>query len=113
MERLELEREVGHVSERIDDDDGTLLEIWFDGEGCALSQAIVSMLSEKLEGLRTDDVRELSFQEAMARIDCDADSLRTACCRVGFDVIQQTVNSERIDSVDSPTFGGPDLGDEC
>lgn len=95
------------------DDEGLVSEIWFDGGGCTLSQAIASMLAEKLEGQRTEDVTALSFEDAMAQINADVNTLCPSCCRVGFDAIQQAVSSDPIDSEDSPTFGGPDLGDEC
>jgi cysteine desulfurase/selenocysteine lyase len=41
------------------DDDGTLVEIAFESESCAVSSAVASILSERLEGMSLDAVAEL------------------------------------------------------
>ena len=40
-------------------DKGVIREIRFKGVGCALSTAAASMLSEKVKGMKIDEVREL------------------------------------------------------
>lgn len=41
------------------DDEGQVLDLKFDGKGCAISIASASMMTEAVRGLRTDDVRKL------------------------------------------------------
>lgn len=88
-------------------------EIWFEGNGCDLSQAFTSMLAEKLENKRTDAVRELSFEEALQQVNVAVDVDRQSCCKLALDAIQNAINSQGLETEDTPNFGGPDLGDEC
>jgi len=88
-------------------------EIWFEGNGCDLSQAFASMLAEKLENKRTDDVRNLSLDQALQQLNISVDANRTRCCKLTLDAIQTAINSQGLEIEDGPNFSGPDLGDEC
>lgn len=91
----------------------TIREIWFEGRGCILSQAVASMFAEKFENKRTEEVRKLSVQDALEQIEVKVDPAKTSCCKLALDAIQAALNSQGIDIEDQPNFGGPDLGDEC
>lgn len=88
-------------------------EVWFDGEGCQLSQSTASMLSERLEGKRTQEVADWSLRNALSSLKMDVDSSQIECCKVAFDAVQAALESPYEEDLDGPTFGGPDLGDEC
>lgn len=99
------------VELRIEED--RLREIWFDGRGCILSVSIASMLAEKLEGQRTEKVLSVSLETAMSDLNVKVDDSRKCCCHLALRAIKRAIQSETIDTEDGPTFGGPDLGDEC
>lgn len=104
-------RDVVAIEMRITDDE--IRELWFDGDGCELSQAFASMLAENLEGERTYEVRELSLDDALQRIKMTVIEDREHCCSLALDAIQLALKSQGLDLEDEPNFGGPDLGDEC
>ena len=71
------------------------------------------MLAEKLEGQRTDDVLMLSVQAAMDSLNFTIDPDRESCFHLALLSIKKAIESATIEMEDGPTFGGPDLGDEC
>ena len=44
------------------DDGGTLREVFFDGDGCCISQAAASMIVEKFDGRTVEDVKTVHRQ---------------------------------------------------
>lgn len=97
---------------RITDSD-QIEEAWFDGRGCKLSQAFASMLAEHVEGLRTETVVEMSVPQMLSTLNIDVDAAQHVCCKVALDALQTALNSPCEEDLEGPTFGGPDLGDEC
>jgi len=93
--------------------DDLIGEIWFDGVGCQISQATVSMLCEQLEKKPIDDVKSLSPEQAFKLLDLEVSADQHECCRLGLTVIQSALDSPIDDDMHDPTFNGPDLGDEC
>lgn len=51
----------------IDIQDGKVSNVSFEGKGCSISQASISMMTEKLKGMSVDDAQELSniFKQMM------------------------------------------------
>lgn len=90
-----------------------LSEIWFEAEGCQLSQATVSMLCEQLEQKPIDDVKNLSPEQAFQLLDLDVSDDQQECCRIGLAGIQSALESPIDDDMHDPTFTHPNLGDEC
>lgn len=88
-------------------------EAWFEGKGCKLSQAVASMLSERIEGMRTEVVAQMSLPEMLKTLEIDVDPKQHACCRVALGAAQAALSSPCEEDLEGPTFGGPDLGDEC
>lgn len=62
----------------IDIEDGKVSNVSFEGKGCSISQASISMMTEKLKGMTVDEAEELStiFKQMMQGEDpSDEDSL--------------------------------------
>ncbi len=93
--------------------DERIEEAWFDGEGCQLSQAVASMIIERIEGSSAEDVANLSLDAMLTMLDLNVDSDERDCCQVGLSAIQQAIDSPIDENPEGPTFAGPDLGDEC
>ena len=51
------------------DDRGTMREVFFDGDGCCISQAAASMLVERFDGRSIDEVRKFTANDML---DCSA-----------------------------------------
>ncbi len=53
-------------------------DVRFDGEGCAISQAAASLLTEKIQGRSTDQLAELGDQELLAELG-EVTATRASC----------------------------------
>ncbi len=60
-------------------DDGRVVEASFTGEGCTISQAAASMLTEELVGKTTDEIRNMSYQDVIEEMGKEVVSTRTRC----------------------------------
>ena len=74
-------------------DDGRITEASFQGEGCTISQAAASMLTEELVGKTLDDVRAMSFEDVIDGMGRDVVSTRTRCATLALTIIKNA--SER------------------
>lgn len=95
------------------DDASEIEEAWFDGRGCKLSQAFASMMTEHVEGLRTEAVAKMSLQELLSTLKIDVDAAQQLCCNVALIALHAALEAPCDEDLEGPTFGGPDLGDEC
>lgn len=93
--------------------DDEIEEVWFDGEGCELSQAIASMLAEFAETKKTRDVAQLDLPTAMQLLQLKISKPEQHCCQASLSALQQALKIPYDEDVHGPTFSGPDLGDEC
>jgi len=97
-------------------DTGTVDEAWFSGDGCVISQASASMLTEKIEGKTVEQLKEFSANEMLALFGPKLTPNRQKCCLLSWRVVQAAihspVNGDADDSTDGPSFGGPSLGEE-
>jgi nitrogen fixation protein NifU and related proteins len=73
-----------HLTMRVDEHD-RVTEVGWDGEGCAISQASMSMLSEEIVGKTLDELRHISKEDifdllgislSMNRVKCALPSLK-------------------------------------
>jgi nitrogen fixation NifU-like protein len=89
-------------------DDGTVVAVAFEGQGCSISQASASMLTETVEGKTAEDAAELTrsfraMMEGKAEPDEDAFGdlvalkgvakypVRIKCAVLGWDVLQDAL----------------------
>lgn len=101
------------------DSDGVLRELWFDGDGCCISQASASMLVEHMHGKSVDDVKNFTADQMLGLFQASLTPNRQKCCLLPWRVLQSTIYSPiegDANDPDShqprPSFGGPNLGDE-
>ncbi len=67
-------------------------EISFTGEGCAISQASASMLTEKAKGLSMGEVRKIMPQDIFDMLGTTLTPSRTACALLSLEALQNGVN---------------------
>lgn len=64
-------------------EDGKIKELRFEGNGCAISQASTSMLTEKLIGMTVKDVAAISNQYVYDMINIPISPARVKCALLG------------------------------
>jgi len=95
--------------------DGKLRDLWFDGEGCCISQASASMLVEHMQGKSVEEVKAFTAEQMLELFQASLTPNRQKCCLLPWRVLQSTIYSPLAGAEGDdrrPSFGGPDLGDE-
>lgn len=64
---------------RLDPEKRRIVELAWDGEGCAISQASASMLGEKILGMTLDEVAKISKQDVLDMIGIPLSMNRVKC----------------------------------
>jgi nitrogen fixation NifU-like protein len=96
------------------DPNGKVQDIWFEGDGCCISQASASMLVEKMDGQTVDEIKGFTAEHMLKLFGPRLTPNRQKCCLLPWRVLQAAVFSplDREHNDAGSTFGGPDLGDE-
>lgn len=75
------------------DKSGHITDIRFSGEGCAISQASASMLTEKVMGMKQDEVMKLTAKNITDMLGTTLTPSRTKCATLPLEVLQKAVVS--------------------
>jgi nitrogen fixation NifU-like protein len=76
----------------LDDDEDTIERVAFRGDGCAISQASASMLSERLAGMSVAELRELDRDDITEMLGVDISPMRVKCAVLAEKVAQDGVD---------------------
>ncbi|QLG29500.1 SUF system NifU family Fe-S cluster assembly protein [Halorarum halophilum] len=76
------------VDVRLEDDGETIEYVSFSGDGCAISQASASMLSERLRGMTLDELEELDVEDVTEMLGVDISPMRIKCAVLARQVAQ-------------------------
>ena len=68
--------------------DGRIAEASFQGEGCTISQAAASMLTEELTGRTLDEVQAMSYADVIEEMGREVVATRTRCATLALTVIK-------------------------
>jgi nitrogen fixation NifU-like protein len=71
--------------------DGAVTEIKFTGDGCAISKASTSMLTEKLIGRRVEDVLAMDLDSIREILGIEISDRRSSCALIGLSAIQASL----------------------
>ncbi len=71
------------------DSRGTIVQAAFQGEGCTISQAAASMLTEELVGKSLDQVKAMSYEDVMEEMGRDVVSTRTKCATLALTIMKR------------------------
>lgn len=74
---------------RLDGD--RVVEVRFDGRGCAISQASASMLTERIEGATLDDLRALTPDDIFEMLGVTIGPARQRCALLALRVLHQGI----------------------
>lgn len=75
------------------DNKNLLADIAFQGSGCVISQAAISMLCEQIEGMPVDAVLNLDGDDILSLINIDLGPVRMKCATLGLQVAQQAIKT--------------------
>jgi len=76
------------VDVRLADDAETIKYVSFTGDGCAISMASASMLSEQLTGMTVDELHGLETDDVTEMLGVDISPMRVKCAVLGRQVAQ-------------------------
>jgi len=72
----------------LDDDEETIERVAFEGDGCAISQASASMLSEQLQGMDIEELRAMDRDDITEMLGVDISPMRVKCAVLAEKVAQ-------------------------
>ena len=72
----------------LEDDGETIEYVAFSGDGCAISQASASMLTEKLRGMTLDELQELGRDDVVDMLGVEVSPMRIKCAVLAEKVAQ-------------------------
>ena len=73
------------------DGNGSVKDVKFNGQGCAISQASASMLTELVKGRNLDDVRNISKEDILSLIGGQLSAVRLKCALLSLKVLKTGV----------------------
>lgn len=73
------------------DGDGIVKDVKYDGQGCAISQASASMLTEMVKGKKLDEVRAISKEDILSLIGGQLSAVRLKCALLSLKVLKTGV----------------------
>ena len=73
------------------DDHNSVKDVRFNGQGCAISQASASMLTEIVKGKKLDEVRNISKEEILSLIGGQLSAVRLKCALLSLKVLKTGV----------------------
>jgi nitrogen fixation protein NifU and related proteins len=74
-------------------DNGHVKDVKYNGQGCAISQASASMLTELVMGKSLDEVRKISKEEILSLIGGELSAVRLKCALLSLKVLKTGVYS--------------------
>ena len=75
------------------DNEGRIHDVYFDGEGCRISQAAASILIEHIDGKTVDQIKEFSPNDMLELFGPKLSVLRQKCCLLSWKVLKSAVHS--------------------
>jgi nitrogen fixation NifU-like protein len=76
------------IDVQLDDDEETIERIAFQGDGCAISQAAASMLSETIQGKSVEELAEMDRDDMIEMLGVDISPMRVKCAVLAEKVAQ-------------------------
>ena len=75
------------------DQQGAMKEVYFNGDGCCISQAAASMLVEKFDGKTVDEVKQFTAKDMLDLFGVRLTPNRQKCCLLSWRVLQAAIYS--------------------
>ncbi len=92
-----------HISISLKIEGSTVKDVKFDGDGCAISIASASMLTESIKGKDLSEIEKMGFAELKAIIKVDPGPARLKCATLPLKALKLAVFAYEHKSVDDAT----------
>ncbi len=83
-----------HVTWYVKTQEGVIEQAVFDGDGCAISQAATSMLSERIQGKTVEEVLAMGREDMLGILDTELTPLRVKCALLGLKTLQKALTGD-------------------
>jgi nitrogen fixation NifU-like protein len=89
------------------DSDGRVSEVSFDGQGCAISTAATSLLTDELVGRSREELLRIEKQEVLELLGIEISATRMKCAMLGLKIVKSAGLGEPADWEDEGQQGDP------
>jgi nitrogen fixation NifU-like protein len=81
------------------DENNRAKEVWFEGEGCTISQASVSILLEQVQGKPLAEIEAISYNDLVETLGKDVVLTRVRCAVLGLKTLHEAIQQYHANPV--------------